>query len=474
MKGMDSAYLAAVERGDTEAAQNAKTAAGEGSGEGRYQLKGSNQNKVAAGMSDEERADIIRTKNITAAVYSGQADAQIASNKTNLESQKKSLIASALKVAQKSFYIPEEITNYDFDLVVTTTNGLFGESASKEITDPKQIMKLIPVLEDSVSGAIAVESHTNRYLYDNDTVYFHTLVGGYVDGDSFVPIRFGIKQSVSGKNYLYVVIDNEAIKKADVTAEPLSEKQSTTPTESANISIAKVLAKVNSPDIVKYVPNEFLDRTRRDIKYKAIADTIRRTNDKNDRKYTGFVRAGNMTAAADMVRAAARTAGYTIRAYHGTARADRVGTVFLPERATSGPMAFFTDNRDIASNYARDKADTSLDYDEEYSDYYTQFRVSRNGKNLSVGELWKHLTVTERAKIKNAAPHIRFDDDYEQIIYDKDAQHGNGAYDAYELNRNKGNVLNTLVSTWLETGDLYGREADFLDVLKLAGTAGRM
>ena len=28
--------------------------------------------------------------------------------------------------------------------------------------------------------------------------------------------------------------------------------------------------------------------------------------------------------------------------------------------------------------------------------------------------------------------------------------------------------------TWLETGDLYGREADFLDVLKLAGTAGRM
>ena len=32
MKGMDSAYLAAVERGDTEAAQNAKTAAGEGNG----------------------------------------------------------------------------------------------------------------------------------------------------------------------------------------------------------------------------------------------------------------------------------------------------------------------------------------------------------------------------------------------------------------------------------------------------------
>ena len=448
--------------------EKTKTAAGEGDG-ARYSLKGVNQNKVAAGMSDKERADIIRGKNISAAVYAGQADAQISINKANLESRKKSLIASALKVAQKSFYIPAEIANHDFDLVVTTTNGLFGESASKEITDPKQIMKLIPVLEESVSGAIAIESHTNRYLYDNDTVYFHTLVGGYMDGENFVPIRFGIKQSVSGKNFLYVVIDNEAIKKADVTAEPLSDNQSTTPTESANISIAKVLAKVNSPDILKYVPDDFLDSTRQDIKYKAIADTIRKTNDKNDRKYTGFVRAGNMAAAADMVRAAARSAGYTIKAYHGTARADRVGNVFLPERATSGPMAFFTDNRDIAYNYARDKSDTSLAYDEEYSDYYTQFRVTRNGKSLSVGDLWKYLPMSERTRIKNAAPHIRFDEDYDQIIYDPTAQHGNGAYDAYELNRNRGNVLNTLVSTWLETGDLYNREADFLDVLKLAG-----
>jgi len=50
------------------------------------------------------------------------------------------------------------------------------------------------------------------------------------------------------------VIDNEAIKKADVTAEPLSDNQSTTPTASASVSIAKVLAKVNNPDILKYVP----------------------------------------------------------------------------------------------------------------------------------------------------------------------------------------------------------------------------
>lgn len=188
-----------------------------------------------------------------------------------------------------------------------------------------------------------------------------------------------------------------------------------------------------------------------------------------DKPYLSAVQSGDTAAAQALVNEAAKAAGYTIRAYHGTARADRVGTVFRPDRATSGPMAFFTSSKEIAENYARDKADTSIAYDTEYDDYYTQFRVTRNSKSLSVGELWNRLTPTERAKIKEAAPHIRFDEDYDQIIYDPAAQHGNGAYDAYELNRNKGNALNALVSTWLETGDLYGREGDFLDVLKLAG-----
>ena len=188
-----------------------------------------------------------------------------------------------------------------------------------------------------------------------------------------------------------------------------------------------------------------------------------------DSEYSAAVESGNMQEAQRLVDEAAKENGYTIKAFHGTSRGDRVGNVFLPERATSGPMAFFTDIREIAERYSRDKADTSLAYDEEYSDYYTQFRVTRNGKSLSIGDLWKYLPMAERTKIKNAAPHIRFDEDYDKVIYDPAAQHGNGAYDAYELNRNKGNVLNTLVSTWLETGDLYNREADFLDVLRLVG-----
>ena len=196
---------------------------------------------------------------------------------------------------------------------------------------------------------------------------------------------------------------------------------------------------------------------------------VRYSFDEKDSDYLKAVENGDMETAQRMVDEVAKTKGYNIRAYHGTRRGDRVGNVFLPERATSGPMAYFTDSKEIASNYARDKADTSLAYDEEYDSYYTQFRVNRGGKSISVPELWKYLSISQKNKIKEIAGHIKFDDDYENIIVDKSTEHGNGAYDAYTLNMHRGNVLEALVDTWLETGDLYNREADFLEVLKLVG-----
>lgn len=155
--------------------------------------------------------------------------------------------------------------------------------------------------------------------------------------------------------------------------------------------------------------------------------------------------------------------------YHGTGRMDRVGTVFRADRATSGPMAFFTDSRQIAENYSRDKKDTSTAYDEVYENYNTQFRVNRRGKSISVTDLWYLLSQSERDRIMKAAPHVTFDDDYENIIYDKNRTDGLGAWDPYLLKMNRGNALKALTEMWLYDGNLYGNEGDFLKVLELVG-----
>lgn len=150
--------------------------------------------------------------------------------------------------------------------------------------------------------------------------------------------------------------------------------------------------------------------------------------------------------------------------YHGTSRADRVGYVFDPKRATSGPMAYFTDDPDIATNYSRDKADTSLAYDSDYDSYETQFQV--NGKPVT--ECWNTLTAAEKKAMTEKIKQVTLDDN-DNIVLKPGNQIGIGSFSDYELHRAKGNALSVLVDMWLGDGNLWNEESRFLDVLKAVG-----
>lgn len=150
--------------------------------------------------------------------------------------------------------------------------------------------------------------------------------------------------------------------------------------------------------------------------------------------------------------------------YHGTARADRVGYVFDPKRATSGPMAYFTDDPDIATNYSKDKADTSLAYDSDYDSYETQFQV--NGKPVT--EYWNTLTAAEKKAMTEKIKQVTLDDN-DNIVLKPGNRYGIGNFNDYELHRAKGNALSVLVDGWLNDGTLWNEESRFLDVLKAVG-----
>lgn len=446
-------------------------------GNGKFSLMSDGQSeRITPETSDGERTRILERKKIVAENYQGQAAQMIADSKNDLTSRRNALVKSALVRIGDEFGVFTDYNISDIDIEISFSKSGIKESVSKNV-NPEQLAKLLPVFKSAVENAVGIESHANRYFYDTETVRFENVLGGYVDGDSFVPVRFGLKHRNSGKAVLYVVVDQQKIPLNKMKAEVLNaslanNSRDKAPRSAYIISLQQMISFVNGKDLLRYLPDGMLNDEQKSVKWDAIAETIKRTNDKNDTRYTRFVSEGKLPEANIMVREAAKAAGYTIKAYHGTGRADRVGTVFRPDRATSGPMAFFTDDRSIAENYARDKADTSIAYDEEYDSYYTQFRVKKDGKDYSVPELWSRLTPSQRAKAKAAAPHIRLDDNAENIIYDANTRYGNGAYDAYTLNMHRGNVLEALIDTWLESGDLYDREADFLEVLKLVGIDG--
>lgn len=150
--------------------------------------------------------------------------------------------------------------------------------------------------------------------------------------------------------------------------------------------------------------------------------------------------------------------------YHGTARADRVGNYFNPDRATSGPMAYFTDSEKIAGNYSRDKTDTSIAYDSDYDSYETQFRV--NDKPIT--DYWYTLSPIEKRSLTQKIQQVTLDDE-DNIVLDPDNKYGIGNFNDYELHYAKGNALQVLVDGWLGGGTLFGEEKRFTDVLNIIG-----
>ena len=306
--------------------------------------------KITMHMTDTERAEILKNKAITAEIYEGQADETIRSEKENLTSYRDNLVKAALVKIGEEFGVFTDYSIADVDVDICLSRSNLKESISKKI-DPTTIAKLLPTLKTAVENAVGIECHANRYFYDNDTVMFENLLGGYVDGEKFIPIRFGLKHSVTGKATLYLIVDQEGIDvkkiKAEVTkatAVQFNDRPKTS-RSAFNISVASVVPFVNKKDMLRYLPDDMLNNQQKKAKYEAIAETIDYTNDKNDRKYAEYIRDGKLSSAKQMVEATARAAGYAGLYYHGAKK----GGGFTKFR----DWAYFTQNKGYAERYTQ-------------------------------------------------------------------------------------------------------------------------
>ena len=301
------------------------------------------KNRISARMVDSERTKILQEKSIIPAEYEGQAGERIAKEKKAIYGAKIGLIKHALERAGEEFGLPKTIQNIDTDASVDIYIGAFTESVNKQIHNIDRLIKLMPVLDKAVENAVGIETHANRYYYDNNTVSFENLLGGYVENDKFIPVRFGIKADTKGKNHLYVVISDQGINIDEVVKPRATEKTAAPGSRSSyNVNIQLLANKVNNPDILKYLPDGLLSAAQIDVKRKAIADTVEYTNNKNDKKYKEYLRNGDNRSIERMVHAAATANmpeskildedGKLLRVYHGTSENF---TVFDPSKGRS-------------------------------------------------------------------------------------------------------------------------------------------
>lgn len=165
--------------------------------------------------------------------------------------------------------------------------------------------------------------------------------------------------------------------------------------------------------------------------------------------------------------------------YHGSKRPDRIGAKFLKKRATSGPMAFFTDDPEIASNYATSKRDTSLEHPDDYSGWF-KFKPPGSRTSVPIDRAWWFLSAEQRAKLADTLPRVSSTDENGDSLPDGQyrltapGETGLMSKDSwdYELRQARGNSLKAAVEAWLNSGSLFNREDEFLDVLRTAGLNG--
>lgn len=286
--------------------------------------QGSTVSKITAEMTDAERYQELKNKKITAPYYNGEVNTLIVEElegKINNEAKK-----AVVKIAEKLGILEKDINVKDLNVDIRISRSSLRESIDKKAT-PEQIAKLLPVFVPAVEQSILLERHNNRYYYDYETVYFDNLVGAYIEGDYVIPIRFGLKHSKTGASTLYIVIDQNKIVadqltkiKKDIGHQAATPELSGESKSSLYVtySLSQIAKFVNSKDLLRYLPDQMLNEEQHKAKWEAIAETIKKTNDKNDKKYAEYIAKGDERSAVQMVRAAAKAKGYTDRLYHGT------------------------------------------------------------------------------------------------------------------------------------------------------------
>lgn len=216
-----------------------------------------------------------------------------------------------------------------------------------------------------------------------------------------------------------------------------------------------------------------LEPTKRFVTTPETARTEQETrfavSDSENAEYMQAVEDGDQEKQRSILDEVAKAAGYPVRAYHGTQRGDRVGTVFRKDRATSGPMAYFTDDRSIAENYSRDKRDTSFGNDERLNSDEGYFRVTdTEGNDINIIEAFNKLSPVVKRRLADSALRVTLDDDWENVVYDQNNKRGLGDLD-YKMKAAKGNAAEALVKEWITDGNIMGQERLFLDVLEKSG-----
>ena len=251
--------------------------------------------KITSGMSDSERADILRNKTIKDVPVAKEIPTDIIEKLESISSwkdinnfggkDKRHLIR---KIAQE-FGAFKEYNNLDINISFEFSGNNFGESYGKQKRNYENFAKMFSVFDEVIEKAVGIEVHNRNndgYKFDATLNNVYVLISAFEDGEWIIPIKLEVKEFRDKQNTLYVAISLEAIKKTEVSKQGTTENSVAQNSRSVTIIIPDIFSKINPKDIsfLKYIPNEFLSKEQLEAKNKAINDRNFPTKDSTGRE----------------------------------------------------------------------------------------------------------------------------------------------------------------------------------------------
>lgn len=320
--------------------------------------------RMTSDMTEQERYDKLKdlSLTVTASVNQDAISEAEAKYGTDIRDGVRLKSNDRKKLFQKIasiFGVTRDYRNQDIELEFGFSNENLSESLNKQKRYYYSYLKMLSCFENVVDSAIGIETHNRNeagYKVDPTLKNMYVLVSAFQDGENITPVKLEIKEFSDKPNTLYVAIALDSIqgdkignKKSGIATEGNTVSGVTQSAPPLTVSLADLFANVNPQDssFLKYVPTQFLtEQQRAGEKYSS--------RNARDAEYMELAKdpEGNREVLQQMVKQAAKDAGYTQLFYHGSKKGGGF-TVFRD-------WQYFTENRDYAKRYTDRNNEKSL------------------------------------------------------------------------------------------------------------------
>ena len=252
-----------------------------------YGFDKAGNNKITAGMTDSERAEILKVSTIQLAEYDGTNEALNEKSVLALKSSYNSQAGKILKVLAEKFGVFKKTYKNDrISLDFNYSGNSLNESVHKQgdiSTNFYDFAKMLYIFDDVIKNAVPIEVHTDKYkgtARENVNLkYDYVLLSAFKDGEYIIPVEMHVKEfneNYTKDNKLYVSITLGKIKIEDkVKVQSSGQKAQLSNTHlSSNISLPELVSKINPNygNFFKYLPEALLNKKQNESRSVAIDD----------------------------------------------------------------------------------------------------------------------------------------------------------------------------------------------------------